>query len=66
MVLFDNLDREQKTLLFTAHRTILVCEVGVNYNFCPGTGVQDIENTTICIRMSLTIVQRFNTSSSSG
>jgi len=27
------LDREQKTLLFTAHRTILVCEACISYYF---------------------------------
>jgi len=33
VVLFDNLDREQKASLFTALHTILVCEVCVSYSF---------------------------------
>jgi len=33
VVYFDNLDREQKTLLFTALHTIFVCEACVSYYF---------------------------------
>ena len=33
MILFDNLDRERKTLSFTALHTILVCEVCASYYF---------------------------------
>ena len=53
VILLDNLDRERKTLLFTAHRIIFACEACVSYYFSFVTYTFQEKATLVLVKLMI-------------